>query len=253
MTDIDNQPQFGTAEYSAGPDACTYCKQQVGSQYYRVGSSMACTMCAERLRSELPKEGGSAYMRGLLFGCVAAFLGFVLYATVGIVTGFEIGYVSLAVGIMVGKGIKMGSRGFGGRKYQFTALLLTYAAVSMSAVPISLYMYSKEQKQAANEPKVTIQGETSPGQAANDPNAKSQSANDEKVSASGVGLALLTLAFIGLASPFLGLAQGFSGVIGLFILLIGLNIAWKTAAGEDLTIEGPFENTPSMSAKATGV
>jgi hypothetical protein len=74
----------------------------------------------------------------MLFGLGAAILGMILYAGFTIVTGFYIGYVSLAVGWLVGKAIMLGSRGVGGRRYQIAAAILTYAAVSIAAIPITL-------------------------------------------------------------------------------------------------------------------
>ena len=130
-------PQFGTAEYAGSPstDHCQYCHQPVPDTYYRINDSTACAACAENARGELARDTHSAYVRGLLFGIGAAILGMILYATFAITTGIIIGYVSLAVGWLVGTAVIKGSGGVGGRRYQITAALLTYAAVSMSAVP----------------------------------------------------------------------------------------------------------------------
>jgi hypothetical protein len=75
-------------------------------------------------------------VRALLFGAGAAVAGLILYSIFGIVTGLVIGYLSLGVGYLVGKAMMMGSRGVGGRRYQIAAVLYTYMAVSMSAIPI---------------------------------------------------------------------------------------------------------------------
>lgn len=93
-------PQFQTAEYTgaSGNDRCSMCKETVGTNYYRLNGAMACAACAEKAKFELPRDSHAAYMRGLLFGVGAAIAGLILYSTVGIVTGLEIGYVSLAVG-----------------------------------------------------------------------------------------------------------------------------------------------------------
>ena len=141
-------PQFGTAEYAnvSGTEHCQFCRQPVGRRYYRVNSAMACAACGERAQHELPKDSHGRFVRALLFGAGAAILGLVLYATFEIVTGLIIGYVSLAVGYIVGKGIKMGSQGAGGRKYQIAAVILTYAAVSMAAIPVAIAEYAKASK-----------------------------------------------------------------------------------------------------------
>jgi len=109
---------------------------------------MACAACGGRVQYELPKDGHTQFVRGLIFGIGAAIVGLVLYATFAITTGLMIGYVSLAVGYIVGKGIKMGSRGAGGRKYQIAAVVLTYAAVSLAAVPVLYFAICQDEENA---------------------------------------------------------------------------------------------------------
>lgn len=246
------QPQFDTAEFQTAPDHCEYCNQPVGTTYYRVGPKMACVGCAERFKSEAPKEPSGAFMRALMFGSGAALLGLIIYSTVGIVTGFNIGYVSLAVGWIIGKAMKKGSGGFGGRKYQITAVLLTYAAVSVSAVPVAISMMIDQEKQvqatqvksdASSEPQKQS-SDTSSAPPKSDPVAPAQEAP------MGFGLAIVTLLLVGLASPFLGLTEGISGVIGLVILFVGIQIAWSSTKAEELNVEGPFENSKTFAAGA---
>src|SRR5580693_4560017 len=74
----------------------------------------------------------------------AAIAGLVGYAAFGIITGIQIGYISLAVGWLVGKAMRTGSRGIGGLRYQIAAALFTYAAVSMAAIPIYFSQISKD-------------------------------------------------------------------------------------------------------------
>ena len=114
------------------------CKQAVGNWYFRVNSAMTCMPCAQAAKKAVPVDTHAAYMRALLFGVGAAVLGLIGYSTFGIVTGWVIGYLSVGVGYIIGKAMLMGSRGIGGRRYQVTAALLTYAAVSMSAVPMAI-------------------------------------------------------------------------------------------------------------------
>src|SRR5271167_3657873 len=141
-------PQFGTAEYvgSPGGDHCQFCHQPIAGRYYRINDAMACPNCAQTTRGEMARDSHAAFTRSLLYGVGAAIAGMILYATFEIVTGIIIGYVSLAVGWMVGKAIMKGSNGVGGRRYQITAVLLTYSAVSMAAVPIWIH-YAGKQKQ----------------------------------------------------------------------------------------------------------
>jgi len=103
-------PQFGTAEYDerTGGDRCKTCELPIVGRYFRVSGNITCPACAEKTVGQLPKDTHKALGRGVLFGVGGAVLGLILYSTVGIVTGFQIGYVSLAVGYLVGRAIMMG-------------------------------------------------------------------------------------------------------------------------------------------------
>ena len=142
-------PQFGTAEYvgTPGNDHCQFCHQPIAGTYYRANGAMSCAGCAENMRGELANDSHSAFVRGLLFGIGGAIVGLIAYATFAIVTGIVIGYASLAVGWMVGTAMIKGSNGVGGRRYQIAAVVLTYAAVSMAAIPIWIH-YAGEHKTA---------------------------------------------------------------------------------------------------------
>jgi hypothetical protein len=231
-----NAPQFATAEYTqpSEGDQCVGCKQRIVSSYYRVNGNMACASCAEQALRETPKDVPANFMRALLFGIGAAVLGLVLYAGFEIMTGWIIGFVALAVGWLVGKAMMMGSKGFGGRKYQITAALLTYAAVSMAAIPVMIAHYAKEKP---------AQQASSQQEQLNPPGQAPQTDGAEKAkSPKSLGIGLLYLAGIGLISPFLELADPLHGLIGLVILYVGVNIAWKLAAGSpQLQVSGPFD------------
>jgi hypothetical protein len=47
---------------------------------------------------------------------------------------------------------------------------------------------------------------------------------------------------IGLISPFLELQDPVHGALGLFILFIGLRIAWQLTASAPLDVEGPYSH-----------
>jgi len=104
---------------------------------------MACESCVQELERQQPKDSHAGYVRGLLFGIGAAIVGMIFYAGFTIVTGIYIGYVSLAVGWLVGKAIMLGSKSIGGKRYQIAAVILTYAAVSLAAIPIAISYYVK--------------------------------------------------------------------------------------------------------------
>src|SRR5580698_4363161 len=133
-------PQFATAEYSGTRTgtACKGCGQAISGAYYQVNGMPACEKCTQQIKDQLLSDSHAAFVRGILFGVGGAVLGLVIYVAFALGTGLVIGYISLAVGYIVGKAIVMGSKGRGGRRYQVAALVLTYMAVSLSAVPIAV-------------------------------------------------------------------------------------------------------------------
>jgi hypothetical protein len=239
MPDADSTPQFNTAEYAGQPaaDHCHYCQQTIGARYYRVNNRMACPACTEKAALAVPTDTHAAFVRALLFGAGAAVAGLALYAAVEIATGWIIGYVSLAVGWMVGKAMMAGSKGQGGRRYQIAAVLLTYAAVAMAIIPV-VYSHAAEQRQARHrqiEPPSPPDGGSQPEPPRSRPQMNFFA---------GLG----RLALLGLASPFLELQDGIQGLLGLFILSIGIRIAWKITAGISSSgIIGPFTTAPPAS------
>jgi hypothetical protein len=238
-------PQFGTAEYAGPPesDRCQYCREPIAGNYYRVNGAIACSSCAETSRTELAKDSHATYTRALLYGIGAAVAGMVLYATFEIVSGIIIGYVSLAVGWMVGKAMMKGSNAVGGRRYQVAAALLTYAAVSLAAVPVILHYARGHQRhiqahqQSLDDEQRQLEAESGQSHNQRQPPPNQQ---PPKISA---GAAIGKLALFGLASPFLEvMGNPFGGLIGLVILFVGIRIAVRITAGRPAEVFGPFDS-----------
>lgn len=224
-------PQFETAEYTqaSGTVSCEFCKQTLAGTYYRINDHLACPSCTDQIRNRGPKDSHAAFVRAVMFGIPAAVLGLILYAAFEIMTKFTIGYLALGVGYLVGKAMLLGSGGLGGRRYQIVAAILTYAAVSMAAVPVGLSQMREDRKaQISSEQSTSPDGRST----------EATQAPKEKMS---IGSALAYLAFLGLASPFMELQSPVSGLIGLVILYVGLQIAWKLTAGAPVPqITGPY-------------
>jgi hypothetical protein len=247
---MSSTPQFGTAEYksASGPDRCKSCQQELSGAYFRINGLLACEKCTRQLQAQTPKDTHAAYVRGILFGVGGALAGLILYSAFGIATGIRLGYIALAVGWLVGMAIKKGSNGIGGRRYQIAAVALTYAAVSLSAIPVGIYYILKEKNpvrishapSSSAAPNATEPGSASPRE---DSLASGQRSTPSLTSATGA------LLFAGLASPFLELAEGVSGLIGLVIIFVGMRIAWKMTGAPRLDILGPFQaNAPPSPA-----
>jgi hypothetical protein len=192
-------------------------------------------------------------MRALLFGIGAAIVGMAVYATFVIVTGWIIGYVALAVGWMVGTAIKKGSGGIGGKRYQIAAAALTYAAVSMAAIPVGIHYFMEHRQEVAEkaqskaklaeEQKQLENGQGQPSSGTGDSTSEASAPVPEDARPGLLGF-FGHLVWLGIASPFLEFQESgptFGWFIGIFILFIGIRIAWRLTAGVQVAIYGPFD------------
>ena len=255
-----NIPQFGKAEYASRPaaGACALCNHALGSTYYKINGTIACDGCAFRARAEAPSSNAT-FIRSLIFGFGGAILGLIVYATFTIVTSIEIGFMSLLVGFLVGKAMKMGSNGAGGQRYQIAAVILTYAAVSLAAIPIGIAQFAHAAKSSRAHQSTSQAAPATPGAA--DPDASAPVVADDQasteVAAQSVPVkraapsllpVLGTLVGIALISPFLAFKYNAAeGLIGLVILFVGMKFAWRMTAGtEQGVVEGPFTRPGEM-------
>src|SRR5260221_6640711 len=217
-------PQFPTAEFAPNSPTmtCAACRRPIEGAYFQINGANACPECTSKLQAQSPADSHAAFVRALAFGAAGAVAGFALYVVVALATGLMIGLVSLAVGFIVGKAMRFGSRGVGGRRYQIAAALLTYIAVSMSAVPIAIHQMREHRAQTPT----------------------SATAAPAKAPLS-IPKAIGVLALLGIASPILELRDPAHGLIGLIILFVGIRFAWRFTAGRSLAVSGPHTPSPA--------
>jgi hypothetical protein len=130
--------QFDHVEYAtAGPAAaCKGCGQPMRDVYYEVNGQPFCDGCREQIQNAL--GGGSAFgrfVRATLYGSLAGLAGAAIYYGVREVTHYEIGIISVVVGLMTGKAVKTGCNARGGWLYQGLAIFLTYTAIVSTYIP----------------------------------------------------------------------------------------------------------------------
>src|SRR5580658_3405103 len=130
-----------SAEPPAGKN-CAACKQLVAGEHYQVQNQVICASCAAKIRAGQQSQKPVPLFRAVIYGVGAALAGCILYA-IPLAMGFQIGIVALAVGWMVGKAIRHGSYGTGGRAQQILAVGLTYFAISTSFIPASFFIGAK--------------------------------------------------------------------------------------------------------------
>ncbi len=129
---MDNDLQFERADFTAPVAAkCSACQQPLLGEYFSANGQVLCARCAENLRAQLGGVGSRAgrFLQAALFGTGAAVLGGAVYGAIMAYSGWQIGLISIGVGIVVGKAVRKGSGNRGGWRYQLLAAFLTYTAI----------------------------------------------------------------------------------------------------------------------------
>src|SRR5262249_54443829 len=120
---------------------------------------------------------------------------------------------------------------------QIVAIALTYAAVSLSFIPLAVSELAKKRDAGTKTQNLSVQDPEKTATVINTP----QSANAKGDGPTSPVGALAALFLIALASPFLELQSPVSGLIGLVILYVGMQFAWKSTAGSKVPVAGPFK------------
>jgi hypothetical protein len=258
--------QFDRAEFSGQPatPTCAGCQQPVVDRYFDVNGQMTCPTCREAIANTLEKNPGwTAPFIALAAGLAGGLVGALLYYAVVKLTGYEIGLIAIVVGLLVGRAVRWGSGGRGGRAYQVMAVAITYIAIVSTYVPfiIETIRNSPEIDQAvpatagASSTSGTTSGAQTPGaqsgSAAIDASTASSSPEQAPPPPGGsVVIAFGLLFLLLLASPFLA---GFQNVIGWLIIGFALWEAWKANRRVPLMIAGPFTLAPAGAADGAAV
>jgi hypothetical protein len=201
---------------------CAACKSPIYSTYFQAVGKDFCPACSERLRSVLQAPPAHSLLKAALYGGVAALAGCALYAAVAIVANLELAILAILIGWMVGKAIRYGSEGRGGRPQQILAVLLTYFAITFSYIVVFIY-------NSAQKPPAAAQQSAAP-QSMERPRAP--------LSVGALVVGIVTLAAI---APFFELGSNpMSGVLSLVIIFFGLRRAWAMTGRADIMILGPY-------------
>jgi hypothetical protein len=263
--------ESGTADRSpsaeSGVTTCKACSRPIASTYYEVNSAIICQSC----RAALDRPRGSRFSRGLHatgLGLLAAIAGSLLYFAVAAITGREFGLVAIAVGYMVGRAVRKGSRGRGGWAYQTLAIGLTYLAIVSTYVPLIVKDFQKRApatrdsvQTRANTPMadtITISARgPDVGRALDSAAAARRADSGFSVAQAGSpaataratpvrpkhlgpGTMLLGVGALVLLAAMIPIFAGFSNIIGLIIIGIAVFEAWKLNRRVVLNIAGPF-------------
>jgi len=261
--DETNELQFEVAELdvpdapaaAAQPRTCVGCRRPIVGTYYAIGDKLVCPSCRAQVDAAPPGPRVGRVLKATAMGLGAGLLGALIWYAVRAAAHMEIGLVAVLVGVMVGKAIRKGSGGRGGRGYQVLAVVLTYCCIAANYVPdviegiaqVAHKQQSPQKTPASGSQATEAERSGAPESAAPDtttganPPAQA-SAPHRKPSVAKAAFLLVLLAGIvfglALAAPFLG---GMQNAIGLLIIGIALWQAWKLTARRRLAIAGPYQ------------
>jgi hypothetical protein len=174
-------------------------------------------------------------VRAGLFGFGAAILGAVLYYAVIAIANLEIGIVAIAIGYMVGYGVRMGTGGRGGRRFQVLGVLLTYWAVGLAYTPLAFNQMSTPADQAT--------------QSAGAASAPQPAIEEDVPGTMSLTLAVAFLLALSVALPVLAVIGSMpSGLISAAIIVFGMLQAWRMTAAPNVQITGPYRIAPEVPA-----
>jgi hypothetical protein len=214
---------------------CASCNQSIIQSYYEAGGKTICSTCRESLASAEGSGGVARFLRALIVGFGAAIIGSIVWWGVRKLTGYEIGLISIGIGIGVGRAVRWGGRNRGGWRYQLLAVLLTYASIAGNYMPdVVTAIRNVEVSNTKTAAKTPSAAKTTPVKASA---SESIGFGDFIL---GVGAIFLMAA----AAPFFG---GAGNIIGLLIIGFGLWEAWKTNRRVELVINGPYSIAPAAS------
>lgn len=130
---------FERAEFENPPPvalACGYCGQALKGQYWEISKRPACESCRNLVQRELSASTSHRhFLRAVGYGLGAAVAGSVVWELIEKVFHAQVGLVAIGIGYVVGRAVRKGAGGFGARRYQVLALLLTYSSIALASLP----------------------------------------------------------------------------------------------------------------------
>ena len=183
------------------------------------------------------------FAKALAFGLGAAIAGSIIYYAVIALLDLEIGIVAILIGYMVGYAVRKASRGFGARRYQVLAAVLTYFAVGLAYMPLAL-KGAWDKPTAAKSDSSAVASRDS-ATTVNSTIAKTDSVPTAKDPSGNLLLGIATILYLAFALPILIIVGSMpSGLLSAAIIGFGIMQAWKMTAELNLAFAGPLKVAP---------
>lgn len=130
---------FSHAQYegaSSRARTCASCSSPLIDSYWTINGVVACAKCRASVLA-FGKAGSpvARTAKAIALGCLGGAVGAALWYVVAHFLHFQAGLVAIAVGFLVGGGVRMGAERVGGWFYQLTAIGISYAAIVAGWLP----------------------------------------------------------------------------------------------------------------------
>jgi hypothetical protein len=129
-------PAAAVSVGGSGGVTCANCQRSLIDVYHTANGEPICANCRHILEGATRGVTQPAVLvRALAFGLVATLAGAFLYWAVIRFANLEIGLIAIASGWMIGKALRAGANGRGGRALQFIGAGLVYLSVALAYFP----------------------------------------------------------------------------------------------------------------------
>lgn len=222
---------------------CSECRAALRTQYFALNERPICAKCRPQYAKMIQRGTGPAAMqRAVMHGLLTALVGAAALAAGVIIFPFLRLPIVVGIGWFVGKRIMASVDGYGGRRYQYLAVALTYVAISLGSIVPAIKRANDDAKRRAAIEAAQIRTLATQKQAIN-----------EELEALGIepirapkqeepGVGSFVAAFFTL--PILAMFEFGLYVAGVGLLALGFALykAWDLTDGQglDLELKGPF-------------
>lgn len=223
---------------------CSECRAAMRTQYYALNERPICAKCRPQYAKLIQRGVGPAAMRRAVgHGLLVTLAGAAALALGVIVFPFFRLPIVVGIGWFMGKRIMGSVDGYGGRRYQYLAVGLTYLAICLgSIVPAVKQAYDDEQRRAA----IAAAHLRTLGTQQQVINEELEELGMEPIRAQQPeeppGMGNFLIAFLTL--PVLAMFEYGLYVAGVGLLALGFAVykAWDLTDGQglDLELKGPF-------------
>jgi len=216
-----------------GTAPCAECRTAIVDTYFEWDGKVICATCQPRIAATIVSGRSGSMARALTLGLMAAVAGAGIYYGITALTGRDIAVALLLVGFAIGKAVRIGAGGRGGRRYQWLAAGLTYATIASTYVPLVTSGFGSHGPAPASASVIVVEAPATSEAVSSAPSLSATALPSSRPTIAHLA-ALLLLAG---AAPLLA---GFSNVVGIAVTMLAVIIPWRLNRAPPATIAGPF-------------